>query len=90
MICVLTGKMVKLDVHPYLPSGVSLIRSMTLPNLGASGITNIEEVSNVVDLTLFDWPEIQMTKDVSTYKYGTFKHYAPAWCGSVIGVTDGL
>jgi hypothetical protein len=86
----ITGKMVKLDVHPYMPWGLSLVRSMTLPNLGASGITNIEEVANVVDLTLFDWPEIQMTKDVSTYKFGTLKHYAPAWCGSVIGVTDGL
>ena len=82
-----TGKVVDAVAHPYLPSGVSVVRSKSLPNLGASGISNIEAVRNVVDLTLFDWPEIQMTKDVSTYKYGVFEHYAPAWIGSLVGIT---
>jgi len=36
-----------------------------------------------------DWPVIQMSYDVSTYWMGTMIHYAPAWSGLILGITNG-
>jgi len=80
-----TGKMVDLDVHPYMPLGCSLIRSRTLP-VPDSEVSSTSEVINVQDYMSVDWPIIQFTYDVSTYLFGTLVHYAPAWSGTLIGL----
>jgi hypothetical protein len=80
-----TGKMVDLDVHPYMPLGASMIRSRTLP-IPNTEIGATSEVVNVVDYLSYSWPEIQMTYDQSTYWFGTLVHYAPAWSGLLLGL----
>lgn len=81
-----TGKMVDLNVHPYMPLGASVIRSRTLP-VPDSEVSNTSEVVNVQDYMSVEWPVIQMTYDQSTYMYGTLVHYAPAWSGAITGLT---
>lgn len=81
-----TGKMVDLNVHPFMPPGVSLIRSRTLP-VPDSEIANTAEVRCVQDYMAREWPEIQMTFDQSTYWLGTLVHYAPEWSGALAGLS---
>lgn len=80
-----TGKMVELNVHPYMPVGASLIRSRTLP-VPDSEVSNTSAVINVQDYMSVEWPVIQFTYDVSTYMFGTLVHYAPAWSGAILGL----
>ena len=80
-----TGKMVDLNVHPYMPKGASLIRSRTLP-VPDSEVANTSQVINVQDYMAVEWPVIQYTYDQSTYMFGTLVHYAPAWSGALLGL----
>lgn len=81
----ITHKMVDLQVHPYMPAGNALIRSLTLP-VPDSEVSNTAEVINVQDYMAIDWPVIQATYDQSTYVYGALVHYAPAWSGLITGI----
>lgn len=81
----ITGKMVNLQVHPYMPIGCSLIRSRSLP-VPDSEVSNTSEVVNVQDYMSIEWPVLQFTYDQSTYMFGTLVHYAPAWSGMLIGL----
>ncbi|WP_327088542.1 hypothetical protein OIE66_40540 [Nonomuraea sp. NBC_01738] len=80
-----TGKMVDLQVHPYMPKGASMIRSRTLP-VPDSEVGATSMVINVQDYMSVEWPVIQYTYDQSTYMYGTLVHYAPAWSGLLLGL----
>lgn len=80
-----TGKMVDLNVHPFMPNGCSIIRSRTLP-LPDSEISSTSEVRCVQDYMSVDWPVVQMTWDASTYWFGTLVHYAPEWSGALSGL----
>lgn len=81
-----TGKMVDLNVHPFMPSGASIIRSRTLP-VPDSEISATSEVRCVQDYMSVDWPVVQMTYDASTYWFGTLVHYAPQWSGALVGLS---
>jgi hypothetical protein len=81
----ITRKMVDLGVHPYMPAGCALIRSMTLP-VPDSEVSNTVEIVNVQDYMAVDWPVVQFTYDQSTYWYGAPVHYAPAWSGALLGI----
>lgn len=80
-----TGKPVDLEVHPFMPVGVSFGWSKTLP-VPDSEVGNTFEVENLLDYTGYDWPDIQFTYDFSTYQIGTFIPYAPAWSGAIVGL----
>jgi len=81
----ITGKLVDLTVHPYLPQGVAPILSYTLP-FENSEVSNIWAVVNVQDYMALNWPVIQQSYDQSTYWRGTFVNYAPQWSGAVSGI----
>jgi hypothetical protein len=80
-----TGRIVDLEVHPYMPSGCSFINSRVLP-IPDSHIGESVEVAEVQSYMAVDWPQIQFTYDSSTYWYGTMIHYAPKWSGAVVGI----
>jgi hypothetical protein len=80
-----TGKMVNLTVHPWLPQGTIPIISWTLP-LPDSNISNVFSVINVTDYQGISWPVVQYLYETSSYWYGTMVCYAPAWCGAVQGI----
>lgn len=82
-----TGKMVDITVHPWLPQGTMPIISWTLP-LPDSNISDVFAVYNVQDYMGIEWPVNQFLYESSSYWYGTFVAYAPAWCGSVMGITQ--
>lgn len=81
----LTNNMVPLNVHPFMPLGAVLLRSLHIP-YPAQGISNTVEFRTVQGYMSVDWPQIQYTYDASTYEFGTMIHYAPAFSGCLLGV----
>jgi hypothetical protein len=81
-----TGKMVNLTVHPWLPQGNMPIISWTLP-LPDSNISDVFAVYNVQDYMAIEWPVTQFAYETSSYWYGTMVCYAPAWQGAITGIT---
>lgn len=81
----ITGKDVALEVHPWLPQGNCPVISDTLP-IPDTEVSDCWNVVNVQDLMGVDWPIMQFSYDCSSFWYGTFLCYAPAWQGAVAGV----
>lgn len=80
-----TGRIVDLNVHPYMPSGAAFINSRVLP-IPDSHIGESVEVREVQPYMAVDWPQIQFTYDSSTYWFGTMVHYAPKWSAALLGI----
>jgi hypothetical protein len=80
-----TDRVVRLRVHPYMPTGASFIRSVTLP-IPDSHIAETTVATNVQDYMSVDWTPIQFSYDASTYQLGTVVHYAPKWSGAIFGL----
>lgn len=83
----ITGKMVNVTVHPWLPQGTMPIISWTLP-LPDSNVSDVFAVVNVSDYQGIVWPTNQFLYESSSYWYGTFICYAPAWNGAVMGIDN--
>ena len=82
-----TGKLVDITVHPWLPQGVSPVISYTLP-IPDSEVSDCWAVYNVQDYMGIQWPVTQFSYDFSTYFRGTFMAQAPAWSGIVSGIAS--
>lgn len=82
----ITGKLVNLSVHPWLPQGVAPVLSYTLP-IPDTEVSDVWAVVNVQDYMGIQWPVTQFAYETSTYWRGTFVGYAPAWNGIVTGIT---
>ena len=80
-----TGKLVDLTVHPWLPQGVAPVLSYTLP-IPDTEVSDVWAVVNVQDYMGIQWPVTQFAYEFSTYFRGTFVSYAPAWNGVVSGI----
>lgn len=80
-----TGKMVDLTVHPWLPQGNCPILSWTLP-IPDTQVSDVWKVWNVQDYMAIEWPILQFAYEASTYWYGTFLCYAAAWNGLIQNV----
>jgi hypothetical protein len=81
----LTGKIVNLEVHPWMPQGNAPIISDTLP-LPDSEVSDVWSVFNVQDLMGVDWPVTQFAYEASSYWYGAFVCYAPGFNGAITGI----
>jgi hypothetical protein len=81
----ITGKLVDIMVHPWLPQGVAPVLSYTLP-IPDTEVSDVWAVVNVQDYMGLQWPVIQNSYDFSTYWRGGFVCYAPAWNGIVTGI----
>jgi hypothetical protein len=80
-----TGKIIPMTVHPWMPQGNTAILSYTLP-IPDTQVSNCWSVVNVQDYTGINWPVTQFEYESSSYWYGTFVAYAPAWSGSITGI----
>jgi len=83
----ITGKMVPLTVHPWLPQGVSPVLSYTLP-IPDTEVSDVWANFLVQDYMGIQWPVTQFSYDFSTYFRGTFFCTAPAWNGAVSGIVN--
>ena len=83
----ITGKMVPLTVHPWLPQGVSPILSYTLP-IPDTQVSDVWSNFLVQDYMGVQWPVSQFQYEFSTYFRGTFMCQAPAWNGAVSGIVS--
>jgi hypothetical protein len=72
--------------HPWMPQGNSAIMSYNLP-IPNSNVSNLWSVVNAVDYTGINWPVTQFEYETSSYWYGGFAAYAPAWSGSITGIS---
>lgn len=81
-----TGKVVRIAGHRFMPQGTALFRSTSIPFANSNVAAPVAK-RNVQDYMAIDWPQIQMTYDLSTYQIGTLVHYAPAWNGCIVGIS---
>ena len=82
-----TGKAVDLEVHPWLPQGVSPVLSFTLP-IPDTEVSDVWSNFMVQDYMGIQWPVTQFAYEFSTYFRGTFFCTAPAWNGAVSGIVN--
>jgi hypothetical protein len=82
-----TGKSVDLEVHPWLPQGVSPVLSFTLP-IPDTEVSDVWSNFMVQDYMGIQWPVTQFAYEFSTYFRGTFFCTAPAWNGAVSGIVS--
>lgn len=80
-----TGKGVAVEVHPWMPQGNAVVMSDTLP-IPDTQVSECWAVYNVQDLMGIDWPVTQFAYESSSYWFGTFVAYAPAWSGAITGI----
>ena len=83
----ITGKLVPLTVHPWLPQGVSPVVSYTLP-IPDTEVSDVWANFMVQDYMGIQWPVTQFAYEFSTYFRGTFFCTAPAWNGAVSGIVN--
>ena len=83
----ITGKLVPLTVHPWLPQGVSPVLSYTLP-IPDTEVSDVWANFMVQDYMGIQWPVTQFAYEFSTYFRGTFFCTAPAWNGAVSGIVN--
>lgn len=83
----ITGKLVDLIVHPWLPQGVAPVLSYTLP-IPDTEVSDVWANIMVQDYMGIQWPVTQFAYEFSTYFRGTFFCYAPAWNGVVSGIVN--
>jgi len=81
----ITGKLVNLSVHPWLPQGVAPVLSYTLP-IPDTQVSDVWSVVNVQDYQGVQWPVTQFAYENSVYWRGTLVAYAPAWNAVVSGI----
>jgi hypothetical protein len=81
-----TGKVVPMTVHPWMPQGNTAVLSYTLP-IPDSQVSNVWSVVNVQDYMGINWPVIDFQYQMSSYWQGTFVCYAPAWNGAITGIS---
>jgi hypothetical protein len=80
-----TGDPVDIEVHPWMPQGNTAILSDTLP-IPDTQVSDVWAAYNVQDLMGIDWPVNQFAYESSSYWFGTFFCYAPAWNAAVTGI----
>lgn len=80
-----TGKMVDLTVHPWLPQGNVPIISHALP-IPDTEVDEVWKVWNVQDYMAVDWPVDQFAFETSSYWYGNMVCYAPGWNAALTGI----
>lgn len=83
----ITGKLVPITVHPWLPQGVSPVLSYTLP-IPDTEVSDVWSNFMVQDYMGIQWPVNQFAYEFSTYFRGTFFCTAPAWNGAVSGIIN--
>jgi hypothetical protein len=81
----ITGRMVDVNVHPWMPQGNALALSWNLPMPDTEVDSTVKYVLPQ-DYMAINWPVIQFTYDVSSYWFGALVHYAPAWSGALCGI----
>ena len=81
----ITGKMLDITVHPWLPQGIAPVMSYTLP-IPDTEVSDVWAVVNVQDYMGIQWPVTQFAYEFSTYFRGTLVGSAPAWNGIVTGI----
>ncbi len=83
-----SGTIVDIMAHPDAIAGTALALSRTI-KIPASHVPAPVEIRCVQDYAGINWPDVQMTKDSSTYAIQTMLHYAPEHSGLIMGITNG-
>lgn len=83
----ITGKLVPITVHPWLPQGVSPVVSYVLP-IPDTNVSDVWSNYMVQDMMGIQWPVSQFAYEFSTYFRGAFFCSAPAWNGAVSGIVS--
>ena len=82
-----TGKIVDLETHRYMPAGVALIHSYTVP-FPDSGVSNTVEYHAPIDFVSLEWPVTDLNYSISNYSYGALAFRAPAFSGCITNINS--
>ena len=82
-----TGKIVALETHRYMPAGVALVHSFTVP-FPDSGVSNTVEYHAPIDFVSLEWPVTDLNYSISNYSYGALAFRAPAFSGCYTNILD--
>lgn len=84
----ITGKLLNINVHPWMPQGTALAMSeaLEIPN---SEVSDTYYYALPQDYMAINWPVIATTYDVSSYWYGAVIHAAPMFSGAITGIKAG-
>ncbi len=82
-----TGNAVAVNVHPWMPAGNSIIRSINLP-LPDANISETFAMALPQDYAMINWAPQQFTWDSSTITIGTLCSYAPSYSGLLQGIAS--
>jgi hypothetical protein len=82
-----TGKVVALETHRYMPAGVALIHSYTVP-FPDSGVSNTVEYHAPIDFVSLEWPVTDLNYSISNYSYGALAFRAPAFSGCITNINN--
>jgi len=82
-----TGKVVALETHRYMPAGVALIHSYSVP-FPDSGVSNTVEYHAPIDFVSLEWPVTDLNYSISNYSYGALAFRAPAFSGIVKNINN--
>lgn len=80
-----TGKSVRVTVHPYQEQGNILALSYSLP-FPYSEVPNVWSLILPQDYMSIQWPVIQMSYDASTFTFGALVGYAPVYNAVLNGI----
>lgn len=80
-----TGKGVAVTVHPWMPTGNSVILSYTLP-IPDSNVSDVWAVHNTVDYMAIEWPVVDFNYSNSVYWNGALTCAAPQFNGLLQGI----
>ena len=80
-----TGTAVEVNVHPWLPQGNTIIRSVQLP-LPDANISETFAMALPQDYAAIVWAPQQFTWDSSTITIGTLCSYAPSYSALLQGI----
>lgn len=81
----ITGRLVDIQVHPWMPQGVALAHSERL-DIPHSDVSETTYWAGPQDYMAINWPVIGMTYDVSSYLFGALIQVAPAYSGAIVGI----
>jgi hypothetical protein len=82
-----TGKVIDLQTHRYMPAGVALLHSYSVP-FPDSGVSNTVEYHAPIDFVSLEWPVTDLNYSISNYSYGALAFRAPAFSAFLGSIND--
>lgn len=83
-----TGQIMSVNIHPSLPEGVILFRTVNTP-YPTAGVGNVQEIRYRQDWYQIEWPLRKRAREYGVYADEVFIDYMPFLQGAIVNVARG-